>query len=240
MDILLYRATSFARAMDVTAPIQEQHQKENSLKYWSKTTNRILWALEKFGDAGATPKGIAEAIDRNVQTVKQRLAHLCKTGQVDKIGRGLYRRAVGQESEALPVPSHAPKPIPESLPVPSHDVVPVRESLPVPSHEPERITENQADAMEVEDNATPNLDYLFHPETLPDDVFMRSMLALDDKDKAEQKIIDRFYRQAKEFASGRSRCPKHYDYQLAKFRAAWSEGHHGGDDASVEANAATE
>ncbi len=90
MAMAVYRVTTFAQAMKYTAQIRMRQAEEKNKKYWTKTANRILWALKKFGPAGATPTAIAIEADRDVQTVKQRLKRLCGDGQVVKIRRGLY------------------------------------------------------------------------------------------------------------------------------------------------------
>jgi hypothetical protein len=95
MAMAVYRVTTFAEAKKYTAPIRKGQAEENDKKYWTKTANRILWALKKFGPAGATPTAIAIEADRDVQAVKQRLKRLCGDGQVVKVRRGLYRLAGG-------------------------------------------------------------------------------------------------------------------------------------------------
>lgn len=93
MDMIVYRATTFAEAMKFTNEIREKHAQENEAKQQAKTRNRILWALEIRGSCGAGPKEIAGAIGRDVQAVKQRLKALLEEGQVVKVKRGLYRLA---------------------------------------------------------------------------------------------------------------------------------------------------
>jgi len=60
----------------------------------------------------------------------------------------------------------------------------------------------------------------------PQAMLMDSLLALDDRRKAECVVSERFFRHMKEFASGRSNSPpKHLSEQLAAFRSAWDERH---------------
>lgn len=93
MVMNVYRVMTFATAMKYTAEIREKHAQQNEAKQQAKTKNRILWALEIRGSAGATPKEIAGAIRRDVQAVKKRLQLLLRDGQVVKIRHGLYRLA---------------------------------------------------------------------------------------------------------------------------------------------------
>lgn len=90
MAMGVYRVTTFAKAIKYTAVIRKRQAEEKNKQYWTKTANRILWALTKTEPTGATPTQIAAVADRDVQAVKQRLKRLCKDGQVVKIKRGLY------------------------------------------------------------------------------------------------------------------------------------------------------
>ena len=213
MVMLVYRSITFERALKVTASIREQHQRENDKKYWSKTANRILWAVEKFGDAGATPKEIAEAIAKDVQTVKQRLIRLCKDGQTEKIRHGVYRLAAKQDREAAPATTR-----------------PAEQS---PMRQDEAVTVVDADDLNDGDTNHATVERpLRNPGCSVDggsqEAFIESVIEYDDFKEAEQKVIDRFYRLAKEYATGQSnKLPKHLDQQLAAFKSAWDEHHSG-------------
>ena len=209
MSMIVFRATSLARALVLTAGIREQRQTEAKEKYWSKTASRILWVLEKAGDAGATPKQIAEMIQRGVDLVKHSLSRLCKRGQVEKIRHGLYRPVVEQECEAV--------------------------SALVPQPEAESEIPFEPTQMELGTNVHPHSGEVVHcavQEEIPSAGeetqanFLESVLVLDDEAQAEVAIRDRFYKQARDYADGRSNsCPKNILDQLAAFRSAWIERH---------------
>jgi hypothetical protein len=217
MARLVYRATSLARALEFTKAIREQHQKENAEKYWSKTANRILWALQQFKDGG-TPKQIAAMVDRDVDAVKHRLATLFKSGQVEKVKRGFYRLVAAVE-EASPVAIKSD----------------------VEDHEEMAASNGEAATVRNEDNSTGPHDEkdgcdepLIIPEELSQEAFVEYVLKCRDLKQAEMEVRQRFYRQAKDYAESRSnRCPMNLDDQLAAMTTAWYERHGGSPPDSI-------
>jgi len=214
MSIHLFRAITLTRAMEVTAEIRQERQGKMAEKYWSKTANRILWVLEESGETGATPKTIAEEIDRSVETVKHRLKRLCKAGEVEKIRRGVYRRVGESEAEIVELP----------VAFVETEVAVYDQPDPDAAAGPGYVNGGETKDT-VEDLRGNELPFIDIREETCQEKFMELVLNLSDKDRAEVKIRERFYRQAEAFANNRGPSPKHLDYQLQEFRSRWEERH---------------
>jgi hypothetical protein len=163
------------------------------------------WVYFAIGCLGVVLIGIRAAF-------RHRLRPRQPDGRRELLLRAIRELAAKQEGQA-PVVSVAPERTvePERAPA-GQTVVLEMKNDPVPGNAVQPVNEEQSAQ--------------YGRREPPQAMFAESLLALDDRRKAERVVSELFFRHMKEFASGRSNSlPKHLSEQLAAFRSAWDERH---------------